>query len=104
MRKGGHNPLEPARLGVPVVMGHSYENFREIIAEMQAVQGVELVRDGVELRQALIRLLRDRVEADLLGQRGQMIFARLSGATRRSIASLLTLIGEPSGVAGETAP
>ena len=32
---GGHNPLEPARFGVPVVMGRSSENFREIVKAMR---------------------------------------------------------------------
>ena len=30
---GGHNPLEAAQFGVPVVMGPSYENFREIVED-----------------------------------------------------------------------
>ncbi|HEY6377053.1 MAG TPA: glycosyltransferase N-terminal domain-containing protein, partial [Edaphobacter sp.] len=28
---GGHNPLEPAQFGVPVLVGPSFQNFREIV-------------------------------------------------------------------------
>ena len=42
--KGGHNPLEPARFGVPVVMGESYFNFREIVGAMVAEDAVRIVR------------------------------------------------------------
>lgn len=92
VRKGGHNPLEPARVGVPVVMGPSFENFREIVTEMQAVGGLELVQNSVQLRQALVRLLRDRVEADLLGQRGKLVFQKMSGATARTVKALQLLL------------
>ena len=42
MERGGHNPLEPAQFGVPVVMGPSYENFREIVGKMIEADGIEL--------------------------------------------------------------
>ena len=41
--KGGHNPLEPAQFGVPVVMGPSFENFREIVERMRAANGILIV-------------------------------------------------------------
>ena len=91
-RKGGHNPLEPARLGVPVIMGPSFENFREIVTEMQAAGGVEIVHDGAELSRTLSRLLKDRVAADALGQRGRAVYEGKSGATGRTVAALLPLL------------
>ena len=42
--KGGHNPLEPAQFGVPVVMGPSYENFREIVGAMREADAIRIVR------------------------------------------------------------
>ena len=47
--RGGHNPLEPAQFGVPVVMGPSFENFRDIVAKMQAADAIRIVQDGDEL-------------------------------------------------------
>ena len=91
--RGGHNPLEPARFGVPVIMGPSFENFRDIVREMQAAKGIEIVHNELELQRALARLMGDRVEADALGLRGQEVFARRSGATGRTVSALVTLIG-----------
>ncbi len=41
--KGGHNPLEPAQFGVPVVMGPSFENFREVVEAMHAAEAIRIV-------------------------------------------------------------
>ena len=70
VKSGGHNPLEPARFGVPVVMGASYENFREIVERMRAAEGIRLVGDADGLGEALVGLLRDRDGARALGERG----------------------------------
>ena len=40
VRKGGHNPLEAAQFGVPVVMGPSFENFRDVVERMRAADGI----------------------------------------------------------------
>ena len=94
VRKGGHNPLEPARFGVPVVMGPSFENFREIVGEMKAAGGIQIVHNGDELSAALVHLLRDRMAADDLGHRGMDVFERMRGATGRSTDALLGLLRE----------
>ena len=40
---GGHNPLEPAQFGVPVVMGPHYENFRAIVEKLLADDAIAVV-------------------------------------------------------------
>ena len=40
---GGHNPLEPAQFGVPILMGPHYENFREIVEKLKARQAIRIV-------------------------------------------------------------
>ena len=37
---GGHNPLEPAQFGVPIVMGPHYANFRAITDDLRAHQAL----------------------------------------------------------------
>ena len=90
--KGGHNPLEPAQFGVPVVMGPSYENFRDIVAKMQAADGIRIVRDKVGLEAALVDLLNDRPAAQAMGERGRKVFEQQQGATARAVEALAGLV------------
>jgi 3-deoxy-D-manno-octulosonic-acid transferase len=43
VKRGGHNPLEPAQFAVPVVMGPSFENFRDVVTKMQAADAIRIV-------------------------------------------------------------
>ncbi len=55
---GGHNPLEPARLGVPVATGPDTFNFAEVYAAMAQADAAVIV-DAVGLPRALAGLLSD---------------------------------------------
>src|SRR5580698_291583 len=39
---GGHNPLEPAQFGVPVVMGPHFANFRGIVEALQSKDAIKI--------------------------------------------------------------
>ncbi len=56
--KGGHNPLEPAQFAVPVVMGPSFENFREVVESMRAKDAIRIVSPG-RLAETLVAMLQD---------------------------------------------
>jgi 3-deoxy-D-manno-octulosonic-acid transferase len=92
VRKGGHNPLEPARFGVPVVMGPSYENFRDVVERMQAANGIVVIEKEEVLDHALIRLLKNREKAASIGDRGRALFDAQAGATARTIQALVALL------------
>ena len=92
MERGGHNPLEPAQFGVPVVMGPSYENFREIVGKMIEADGIEIVKDEVELEIAFERLLTDREAARAMGERGRRVFEEQQGATGRAVEALVGMV------------
>ena len=57
--KGGHNPLEPARLGCAILHGPFTFNFVETYSEMRGGGGAALVRNERELAAAARRLLGD---------------------------------------------
>jgi 3-deoxy-D-manno-octulosonic-acid transferase len=57
--KGGHNPLEPARLGGAILHGPFTFNFVETYADMRSAGGAALVRNERELATAIRRLLSD---------------------------------------------
>ncbi len=88
----GHNPLEAAQFGCPVVVGESVENFREIVGAMQEAEGIRMVRDAGGLGVALLELLGDRSEALALGERGRQVFEAEAGATARTAAALVAML------------
>jgi 3-deoxy-D-manno-octulosonic-acid transferase len=90
---GGHNPLEPAQFGVPVVMGPSYENFRDIVMDLRAHEAIRITKEG-GLVGALGGLLRDPVEAQAMGTRAREVFERQSGATARCVEAIRLLLKE----------
>jgi 3-deoxy-D-manno-octulosonic-acid transferase len=92
--RGGHNPLEPAQYGVPVIMGESFENFRDIVSRMQAANAVRIVRDEVELEVAFRDLLKNRADARAMGERGQKVFEEQQGATARAVDAIVEVIRE----------
>jgi len=92
VQRGGHNPLEPAQFGVPVVMGPSFENFRDIVAKMQAVDGIRIVQDDVALEEVLVELLSNIDAARAMGQRGRAVFESQQGATARTVEAILNII------------
>ena len=90
--KGGHNPLEPAQFGVPVVMGWSYENFREIVKTMQVADAIVIVEEPAQLDLAMYGLLKDSGAAKAMGQRGRRVFEEQQGATGRAVEAIVAMI------------
>jgi 3-deoxy-D-manno-octulosonic-acid transferase len=90
---GGHNPLEPAQFGVPVVMGASFQNFREVVETMRDANALRIVSTA-EVGGALVALLRDSDEARALGERGRAVFDAQAGATARTVQMLTARLQE----------
>jgi 3-deoxy-D-manno-octulosonic-acid transferase len=91
--KGGHNPLEPAQFAVPVVMGPSFENFRDVVERMRAGDAIRIISPEM-LAETLIAMLRDADDAKVLGERGRAVFAAQAGATARTVQALVSLLQE----------
>lgn len=90
---GGHNPLEPAQFGVPVIMGPHYENFRGIVGELQAANAVVVASPSI-LTATVQRLLANGAEAEAMGARARSVFEHESGATARAVTALLAVLKE----------
>ena len=90
--KGGHNLMEPAILGVPVVFGPYNFSFKETVDDLLAADAGRLVRDAAELRAAIVALVADRDERRALGQRAQRVVDLGRGATERNYALLAQLL------------
>jgi 3-deoxy-D-manno-octulosonic-acid transferase len=88
---GGHNPLEPAQFGVPIVMGPHYANFRAITEDLREHDAVRIATRE-ELSGALIGLLKDRAKAEGMGERAKQVFERQAGATKRCVEALRQIL------------
>lgn len=91
---GGHNPLEPAACGVPVLFGPHMENFREIAAFfLNAGAGLQ-VADGADLAAEVLRLAGDRGARLAIGEKGRALLEECSGATGRTLDLAAGLLPE----------
>ncbi len=93
---GGHNPLEPAQFGAPVLMGPHYENFREMVENLRKKDAIRIV-DETELGGAILEILEDLNIATAMGTRGRKVFDAESGATARAVDTLLSLLPAAQG-------
>jgi 3-deoxy-D-manno-octulosonic-acid transferase len=90
---GGHNPLEPAQFGVPIVMGPNYANFRAVVEALRARDALRIAgRD--DLTRAIFDLLFDRTKAHKMGQRARRVFEEQAGATGRCVEAICGLLEE----------
>jgi 3-deoxy-D-manno-octulosonic-acid transferase len=85
---GGHNLLEPAALGLPVLSGPFQDNNREIAKLLSACGAVAEVADAAQLAESLVRLFADAEQRRRMGEAG----IRIVAANRGSVAALLGLI------------
>ena len=89
---GGHNLLEPAALGLPLVSGPYVFNAQEI-ADMFVATGACRITEGPEeLAAAVAELLSDRDEAGRVGEIGRQVLERNRGALARLLAMVEPLL------------
>jgi 3-deoxy-D-manno-octulosonic-acid transferase len=95
--KGGHNLMEPAIRGLPVLFGPYNFSFKETVDALLEAQGGVLVHDEKELRAALSVLLTDAAARAHMGRAAKEIVLRGQGATARNHALIAALLerGEP---------
>jgi 3-deoxy-D-manno-octulosonic-acid transferase len=89
---GGHNVLEPAVFGKPIVFGPHMQNFLEIAdAFVTNGAGVQLSGDD-ELEEAFLSLMSDPVRRARLGAAARALVEANRGANEKSVAVLTTLL------------
>jgi 3-deoxy-D-manno-octulosonic-acid transferase len=85
---GGHNLLEPAMAGKPVLYGPSTTNTVETARALEYGGGGFRVRDGAELGRTVERLISDRIAREAAGRKAAETARLLSGATRKTFEFL----------------
>ncbi|HYL17017.1 MAG TPA: 3-deoxy-D-manno-octulosonic acid transferase [Terriglobales bacterium] len=88
---GGHNVLEPAQYGVPVVIGPHYQNFRDIVDLFRAADAIRVV-GAAELPLCFVELLSNEAERERIGRRALETARSQTGATERTVKALEMLL------------
>jgi 3-deoxy-D-manno-octulosonic-acid transferase len=89
---GGHNLLEPAALGLPVVTGPHLFNTQDIADMFLHIGALTRVADAEQLAVAVTRLLQDKETAMRLGNLGRDLVVGNRGALDRLLRLLEPLI------------
>tara|TARA_B100001971_G_scaffold150112_1_gene139258 strand:- start:7364 stop:8158 length:795 start_codon:yes stop_codon:yes gene_type:complete len=89
---GGHNILEPAIFGKPIVFGPWMQNFKEVAETFLAANGACQVQSGGELEETLQALLNDPVRRAGLGATARALVESNRGAKERSLEVIQELL------------
>ena len=95
---GGHNILEPAAQGKPIIVGPHMFNFKSTYALFSVRGACATVLDGQELKMKIIELLTDRTGADKMGREAAAIVAENQGAAIRTVEHLKQILANPGAV------
>ncbi len=93
--RGGHNILEAAQYGRPILVGPYTQNFREIVKMFLKAGAVRVVQPD-EVGQTLLELLHSEAEQRVMGERALGVFSAHPGATERTLNALEVLLWMPS--------
>lgn len=88
VKKGGHNILEPASFGKPIIFGPQMFNFRDIADLFLKNQAALLACGERDLVDKLRGLLNNQAKINELGARGQGLIAQNRGATQRNLKAI----------------
>ncbi|HVV68463.1 MAG TPA: lipid IV(A) 3-deoxy-D-manno-octulosonic acid transferase [Gammaproteobacteria bacterium] len=87
---GGHNLLEPAALGLPIVTGPQLFNFTEIYHLLQQVNAVICVNNEKELATTWSALLEDEAKRIQMGEQARMVVETNRGAVEKHLDYIAT--------------
>ncbi|HJR58384.1 MAG TPA: 3-deoxy-D-manno-octulosonic acid transferase [Vicinamibacterales bacterium] len=93
---GGHNILEPAVFGKPIIFGPYMQNFAEIARAFLDNGAAVEVKNARELETTLLSLLADPVRRARLGAAARALVEANRGARGRSLAAVAELL-QPEG-------
>ena len=89
--RGGHNVLEAAQFGTPILVGPSTENFRDIVEVFRKADALRVITPQ-SLTATVLQLLGNHGERAALGRRALEVMGSQRGATGRTVSALLELL------------
>jgi 3-deoxy-D-manno-octulosonic-acid transferase len=96
--RGGHNVLEAAQFGVPILVGPHTENFRDIVGTFQRADALRVVTPP-SLTATVLELLENDEERLRLGRNASAVMQAQQGSTERTVLALLELL--PAAISAE---
>ena len=91
---GGHNLLEPAVQGLPIVSGPHMFNAQDIADMFVELGACRIVDDSTQLATTVAELIANPLEAEQLGRNGLAVLQKNRGALERLLVLLEPLLGE----------
>lgn len=92
---GGHNLLEPAALGIPVLTGSNNFNAQDIVDLLQEAGVAQVINSPRQLADEIVTCFRDPAGRSQRGQRGREIVAENRGALARLLKLVYPLLDGP---------
>lgn len=85
---GGHNPIEPALLRLPIVAGPADFNFAEVAQYFEAAGAYKKVGNADELASVVGVLLADDAGREMMGAQAHEVVMSNKGGTQRTLTLL----------------
>lgn len=82
---GGHNLVEPAALGMPILTGQSYYNFYDIVYLLRKNEAIQLCNDANDIYKHLVNLFSSNVLLKRKGGNALKVFNDNRGAIERTM-------------------
>ena len=92
--RGGHNLIEPAVLGAPIIVGPHTFNFEDIVQEFLNNQACIRVSNQTQLNDAIEFFARERELADKYAQRAREVVEKNKGSTEFQASYIIKQLGE----------
>jgi 3-deoxy-D-manno-octulosonic-acid transferase len=89
---GGHNLLEPAAQGRPIITGPHLFNAQEIAEDFIEVEACKIVADSTDLAICVSNLIENPAEAEKMGRNGLAVLEQNRGSLERLLVLLEPLL------------
>lgn len=94
IKRGGHNIVEPARFGKPIIFGPYMHNFRDMADQFLKQEASLMIKNKRQLKNQIESLLKNRSKMIEMGNRASLLIEENKGAVNRIIEEIKNTINE----------
>ncbi|WP_394129179.1 lipid IV(A) 3-deoxy-D-manno-octulosonic acid transferase [Shewanella maritima] len=92
IENGGHNPLEPAAMGLPVFVGPHHWDFAEITHLLEQAGGLQVIDDSMSLAHCLLNNIANPAERQKAAGSAMSVVDANKGALKKHLSALNQLL------------